>query len=359
MSSPSKRSTRSSTAGTPRRSTRNNPDAAARSSPAPADEEAQRPAETPRTNRRSQLASSPLFYESSPAQTPSSRRNAPANGDVSSPLRNMSNSQSTAVGPAPAHRCVKTLIPNPLVMVTGPPCEWISESPGRSIRPLQSDLRSESSGLFVTDRSSRSRRGDINSEGLRTPRRRLVLDPSGRVTTDAPGSDAPSFSNPDPNTSEADRLGGRDFLRHFTRKYQLYREGWSEADVQAAPDAESKPYWEALENMLLLGTTRLYLDIADLNTYPPTRKLWYHIQAYPQEIIPIMDQSVHDLMVELARNEGQRQRASQSSAGDAARRSNTAPSSDVAFPSSDHPGSDAPTRGRLPTSHRRRMRLPR
>lgn len=103
MSSPSKRSTRSSTAGgTPRRSTRNNPDAD-RSTPAPADEEAQqRLAETPRTTRRSQLASSPLFYESSPAQSANGRRNAPANGDVSSPLRNMSNSQSTAAGPAPS-----------------------------------------------------------------------------------------------------------------------------------------------------------------------------------------------------------------------------------------------------------------
>ncbi|EFQ26263.1 MCM2/3/5 family protein [Colletotrichum graminicola] len=375
MSSPSKRSTRSSTAGTPRRSTRNNPDAAARSSPAPADEEAQRPAETPRTSRRSQLASSPLFYESSPAQTPSGRRDAPANGDVSSPLRNMSNSQSTVVGPAPSSPLRqdidtqstgdgdRTPRASGLARESSPIRYEASSSPGRSVRPLQSDFRSESSGLFVTDRSSRSRRGDINSEGVRTPRRRLVLDPSGRVTTDAPGSDAPSFSNPDPNTSEADRLGGagestiwgttvsiddtfasfKDFLRHFTRKYQLYRDGWSEADVQAAPDAESKPYMEALENMLLLGTTRLYLDIADLNTYPPTRKLWYHIQAYPQEIIPIMDQSVHDLMVELARNEGQRQRASQSSAGDAARRSNAAASSDVAFPSSDHPGSDAPT----------------
>ncbi|KAK1545493.1 MCM2/3/5 family protein [Colletotrichum paranaense] len=375
MSSPSKRSTRSSTAGgTPRRSTRNNPDAD-RSTPAPADEEAQqRPAETPRTTRRSQLASSPLFYESSPAQSANGRRNAPANGDVSSPLRNMSNSQSTAAGPAPSSPLRqdidtqstgdgdRTPRASGLMRESSPIRYEASSSPG-PMRAPQSDLRSESSGLFVSDRASRSRRGDINSEGIRTPRRRIVLDPQGRVTTDAPGSDALSFSNPDPNTSEADRLGGqgesaiwgttvsvddtfaafKDFLRHFTRKYQLYREGWTEAEVQNAPDAESKPYWEALENMLLLGTARLHLNVADLNTYPPTRKLWYHLQAYPQEIVPIMDQSVSDMMVELARAEDQRQRASQSSAGDAARRSNTAPSSEIAFPSSDHAGSDAPT----------------
>ncbi|OLN88626.1 DNA replication licensing factor mcm4 [Colletotrichum chlorophyti] len=373
MSSPTKRSTRSSTAGTPRRSARNNPDAA-RSSPSPADAP-ERPAETPRSTRRSQLASSPLFYQSSPAQS-SGGRNAPDN-EVSSPLRNMSNSQSTAVGPPPSSPLRqdidtqstgdgdRTPRASGMMRESSPIRYEPSSSPGRSVRPPQSDLRSESSGLFVTDRSSRSRRGDINPEGIRIPRRRIVLDPSGRVMTDTPGSDAASFSNLDPNTSEADRLGGqsdaqiwgttvslddtfaafKDFLRNFTRKYQLYRDGWSDAEVEAAPDAESKPYWEALENMLLLGSTKLFLDVSDLNIYPPTRKLWYHIQAYPQEIIPIMDQSVHDMMVELARIEDQRERSAQSGAGDASRRSNTAPSSDIAFPSSDHPDqpSDAPT----------------
>ncbi|EQB47059.1 MCM2/3/5 family protein [Colletotrichum gloeosporioides Cg-14] len=379
MSSPTKRSTRSSTAGTtPRRSTRNNPDAD-RSSPAPTQEPA---AQTPsRTTRRSQLASSPLFYESSPAQ--GSSRNAPANGDVSSPLRGVSSSQNTNVGPAPSSPLRqdidtqstgdgdRTPRASGMARESSPIRYDPSSSPGRgSVRPPQSDFRSESSGLFVSDRA-RSRRGDIHSEGFRTPRRRLVLDPSGRVVTNAPGSDAPSFSNPDPNTSEADRLGGaadstiwgtsvsiddtfvtfKDFLRNFTRKYQMYREGLSEAEVREAPDAESKVYWEALENMLLLGGTRLFLNMQDLNTYPPTRKLYYHLQAYPQEIIPIMDQSIHDMMVELARAEDLRERNSQSSAGDAARRSNTAPSSEPVFPSSDHPEtpSDAPTPTDAPT----------
>jgi DNA replication licensing factor MCM4 len=176
----------------------------------------------------------------------------------------------------------------------------------------------------------------------------------------AEGSDAASFANRDPNTSEADALGGagqsliwgttvsiddtfasfKDFLRNFTQKYRMYRDGASDEDVQNAPDAESKPYWEALENMLLLGATRLYLDISDLNLYPPTRKLWHQIQAYPQEIVPVMDQSVHDMMVEIARAETMRNR-SQSSAGHQASQQNTQ-SSDFAFPSSDRP-EEAPT----------------
>ena len=121
----------------------------------------------------------------------------------------------------------------------------------------------------------------------------------------------------------------------------MYRDGVSDEDVRAAPDAESKPYWEALENMLLLGTTRLYLDISDLNLYPPTRKLWHQIQAYPQEIVPVMDQSVHDMMVELARAETMRSRPSQSSAGHQVTTPG-AQSSEPVFPSSDHP-EEAPT----------------
>lgn len=92
--------------------------------------------------------------------------------------------------------------------------------------------------------------------------------------------------------------------------------------------------------MLLLGTTRLYLDISDLNLYPPTRKLWHQIQAYPQEIVPVMDQSVHDMMVEIARTETMRNR-SQSTAGHQASQHSTQ-SSEPNFPSSDRP-EEAPT----------------
>lgn len=244
-----------------------------------------------------------------------------------------------------------------------------SSSPGRSLRQ-QSELRSETSGLFIGSQvgsSAPHRRGDINSDAARTPRaaRRIILDDAGRVIREGPvdGSDAASFANRDPNTSEADALGGqgqsliwgttvsiddtfatfKDFLRNFTQKYRMYRDGFSDAEVQADPEAESKPYCEALENMLLLGTSRLYVDISDLNLYPPTRKLWYQIQAYPQEIVPVMDQSVHDMMVEFARAETLRNRASQSSAGHQASQHGTQ-SSEPVFPSSDHPEEPATPR---------------
>jgi hypothetical protein len=81
MSSPSKRSTRSS--ATPRRATRGSQQP---SSPAAGPSDAAE--RTPRQARPSQLASSPLFYQSSSP--------APGANRASSPLRHMSNSQSTA-----------------------------------------------------------------------------------------------------------------------------------------------------------------------------------------------------------------------------------------------------------------------
>ncbi|TFB04709.1 DNA replication licensing factor mcm4 [Trichoderma ghanense] len=349
MSTPNRRQ-RDSQSATPRRSTRNS--------------EAGTPA---------RLVSSPIFYQSSPAPTQGIDE---VMGDVSSPLRQMSNSQSTQPtnGPAPSsplRQMTDTQSTNGdgqrtprasggLAGESSPIRYEPSSSPGRTPR-LHSDLRSESSGLFVgSSRGTPYRRGDINSDTVRTPRapRHVILDEAGRVLREgqAPGSDAASFANRDPNTSEADVLGGagqtliwgttvsiddtfstfKDFLRHFTLKYRMYRDGLTDAEVNAAPDAESKPYWEALQNMLLLGTTRLYLDISDLNLYPPTRKLWHQIQAYPQEVVPVMDQSVHDLMLDLAQTETMRNRPSQSSAGQQASQRSTQGSEPV-FPSSDRP----------------------
>lgn len=191
---------------------------------------------------------------------------------------------------------------------------------------------------------------------MRTPRapRRVILDEAGRVVHQGIESSTPA---PIPSEQGGDGqytatlIWGttvsiddtfdafKDFLRNFTQRYRMYRDGFTDEQVEAAPDATSKPYWEALENMLLLGTTRLYLDISDLNLYPPTRKLWYQIQAYPQEIVPVMDQSVHDLMLELARTEEQRSRSTQSSAGHQATQQSTQ-SSEPVFPSSDRPYDD-------------------
>lgn len=233
-----------------------------------------------------------------------------------------------------------------------------SSSPGHNLRQ-PSEFRSDGSSLFVgSARAARSRRGDINPDTIRTPARiprRIILDDQGRVVRDgsALGSDAASFTNPNPNTSEAEALGGssqsliwgttisiddsfasfKEFLRNFTRKYRMWADGMTEEETSGDPAANSKPYMEAMENMLLLGTDKMYLDIRDLKSYPRTLKLWHQVQAYPQEIVPVMDQCVQDCMLELARAEMVQQRSQSTGGGH-----NLSQSSDpVGFPSSDAP----------------------
>ncbi|KAI1108345.1 cell division control protein 54 [Nemania sp. NC0429] len=355
MSSPSqRRSQRNSAAATPTRNTRSSQPASSQN------------ATTPRNNRPSQLASSPLFYQSSPANgndnnglssplrhnTESQSTDNGGGAPPSSPLRHMTHTQSTQSDGDRTPRASRGLIGESSPIRYEP-----SSSPGRGLHP-QSDLRSESSGLFVgpagTPRA-RPRRGDINSEIFSGGSRggsRVILDDSGRVVREI-HSDAVTSSNPNPGHSDADALGGqdnatiwgttvsiddtyaafKDFLRNFTKKYRMWHEGMSAEETDADPTATSKPYWDELQNMLVLGQRILYVDIRDFKLYPPTRKIWHQIQHYPQEIVPLMDQSVHDVMIELAQAEMSRQR-SQSNGASVTQRGSV-PSSDMQFPSSE------------------------
>lgn len=143
------------------------------------------------------------------------------------------------------------------------------------------------------------------------------------------GQDPPSeatFSNLNPDTSEADAMGGdstrviwgtnisvqdsmssfKNFLYNFTKKYRLWADGATEEETrQLGPVADEKEYLEMLQNMRKLGVHGLNLDARNLKAYPPTLKLWHQLQAYPQEIIPLMDQTVKEVMVELAQKEMQ------------------------------------------------------
>ena len=70
-------------------------------------------------------------------------------------------------------------------------------------------------------------------------------------------------------------------------------------------------YVEMLNNMRQFGISSLNLDARNLKAYPSTIKLWHQLQAYPAEIIPIMDQSVKDLIVDQAEEDMMRLRAEQ------------------------------------------------
>src|ERR1700753_3412705 len=112
--------------------------------------------------------------------------------------------------------------------------------------------RSSSSALFVRSTlsdapgSARQRRGDIHSDfwdSNTQRRRRLLVDGNGMAIPS--GSDAATFSNLNPGTSDAEAMGGRDdmvvwgtnisltdtahafgdFLRNFQRKYRMIKDG--------------------------------------------------------------------------------------------------------------------------------------
>lgn len=94
----------------------------------------------------------------------------------------------------------------------------------------------------------------------------------------------------------------KDFLRNYTRKYRLVADGEMELNDHVDPDhpANEKQYMEMLRVMSNIGTETLNLDMKDLKAYPPTTKIWYQMQDFPAEVLPIFDGCIKDIMCELA-----------------------------------------------------------
>jgi DNA replication licensing factor MCM4 len=191
---------------------------------------------------------------------------------------------------------------------------------------------SSSTGLFVRSSgnvpSALNRRHDIDSD----LGRRAYVDENGNPVPAA--SDAATFSNLNPNTSDADMLGGqstkivwgtnvsthdsfnamRDFLRNFQRKYRMIADGElvEGETLEAGHPGLEKENMNMMETMLDLGTTAFYLDCRNLKAYPPTRKLWHQVQSFPAEIIPMMDAAIKDTMIDLAEKRMSEARSTQS-----------------------------------------------
>ncbi|KAI9675219.1 MAG: hypothetical protein M1829_003579, partial [Trizodia sp. TS-e1964] len=312
---------------------------------------------TPRASRRSIPASSPLYFPPSPADGGEGDAM-----DVTTPSGGGEDEPEGTRTPRATH----------LPGDSSPIRYASSSSPGNQGRSsVHSNAAPSSGGLFLSSsrpRPSRpstvnvSRRGDIHSEAsASTPRRRqrLFVNETGPLLQGAEGSDMPSFSNIQPNTSDAQLLGGdstrviwgtnvsiqdtmasfKDFLYHFTKKYRMWADGATEDETTAAGTlANQKEYVEMMQQMLLLGVTGLNLDVRNLKVYPSTIKLWHQIQAYPQEIIPLMDQSIKDVMVELATKEMEKRRQQKASSSQLPRHL----ASDAPTPGTDGGPSEAP-----------------
>lgn len=281
--------------------------------------------------------------------------------DISSPLGQVSTADST-----PRGRLQPPGDSSPIRYAS-------SSSPTRAENGTthhQTEIPTSSSGLFVhssrgsapgTSGPNNSRRGDIHSDVFgSTPnrRRRLFVDENGVPLRDgAPNSDAATFSNLQPNTSEADVIGGsstriiwgtnisiqdtmstfKEFLLGYQKKYRMWADGATE-DETSAPESggSDREYVEMLKDMRHLGVTGLNLDVRNLKAFPSTVKLWHQLQAYPHEIVPLMDQAIKDIIVDQAEEEMARLRAELQQT-----RAQLMPSSSMpALPSSEANGQD-------------------
>lgn len=146
--------------------------------------------------------------------------------------------------------------------------------------------------------------------------------PSDGSRLSLPPSSAPNFSAPTEPEDEPDEIRAiwgttvnlaetmktfREFLRGFKIKYRIAhdRERSLRTRILSSPEEGEVVLYETyLRRMRQTGDTNLNLDMVNLAAYPPSRKLHGQLIKYPQEVIPAMDQTLKDLMLEIA-NEDQ------------------------------------------------------
>lgn len=128
---------------------------------------------------------------------------------------------------------------------------------------------------------------------------------------------APSEENDDPvkfiwgtNVHLIDSMKTfEEFLRNYKAKYRMeYDRQIGVTDWVAQTnfeDREKLVYVGYLRKMRMTGQTNLNLDALNLLAYPPTEKFYHQLINYPQEIVPIMDQVLKDVMLRLAEEDAE------------------------------------------------------
>ncbi|CCG82209.1 DNA replication licensing factor mcm4 [Taphrina deformans PYCC 5710] len=183
------------------------------------------------------------------------------------------------------------------------------------LRYASSQLRSDASNGTRLGSTPRTRRGDIQASGLlntpTTRRRPLTTITTNGQNPSVPGSDMTmsAYDNqtdaPEPdegirviwgtNVSISESMSSfRNFLTSFKRKYRMLYENMPLARGQG----EDNPYAEKLKQMQHLGLANLNLDVKDLQSFPPTKRLYHQLINYPQEIVPIFDQTLKDTILD-------------------------------------------------------------
>ncbi|EJF61824.1 MCM-domain-containing protein [Dichomitus squalens LYAD-421 SS1] len=234
---------------------------------------------------------------------------------------------------------------------TSSPLPFPSSSPTKRtpvrVRRLDSDLPGSQGSEPLAFPSSpaqdhtpktppKNRRGDIHSSISFTPtssrsRTRRKEGPSDDLHSDAshlslPASSTFNLSVPivpsedDDDTGAVKAIWGtnvsvqetmrtfREFMRGFKIKYRIAhdRERGIRTRVLSSPEeGEVLLYESYIRRMRQTGERNLNLDIHNLAAYPPSKKLQNHLIKFPQEVIPIMDQVLKDIMLEIAEEDQQ------------------------------------------------------
>ncbi|KAG4306026.1 hypothetical protein PORY_000014 [Pneumocystis oryctolagi] len=188
-----------------------------------------------------------------------------------------------------------------------------------SIQPTNDALESGNATPKVSVRSGNSyfykyfsntprsiRRGDIHPGHILSTPLRISSTQSSHVTSDIHTMSA--LGSASENTSETVRMiwgtnvsiqesmnTFKTFLKQFRRKYRMVFDG----NTTINEEGDDLVYVDMLKQMYDLDLTNLNLDVRDLESYPPTKKLTHQLQAYPQEIIPIMDQTIKEYILDI------------------------------------------------------------
>lgn len=257
------------------------------------------------------VPSSPLFVapSSDVESTAQEQRRRAANAEVSSPLFFPSSNPGSSIGQDGAGSGAG--VSSPLHYSSS---ALGSEGRGRTDHTdLASDIRSDINARRRAE-NLRHMRGDIHGSDLSSPRRQRREVPQ----------DMNIGSSSNLNSGLSDGVGGdvdaqednvrviwgtnvsivevthkfRDFLTGFKIRHRKQLDG-DDVDADFDGDDEDLYYIKLMNEMRELGTTNLNLDARNLLAYPATKKLYQQLQDYPQEVIPIMDQTVKDCMVQL------------------------------------------------------------
>jgi len=253
------------------------------------------------------VPSSPLFVQQSSdvGDTPRPSTGSQNQPEVSSPIFFRSSSQPNSDIRGGSGVSNQAGVSSPLHYSSS--AQRSDRSAGRSGRSdLGSDIYSDIASRRRAEQA-RHRRGDIHSSDISSPMRRRVFNEQPAPQSSQPGNLSSGLGT-DQDIDEPVRIiwgtnvsihecsnNFRNFLMSFKMKYRKQMDD----EIPNPIEDDELHYVNELNSMRNSLSTNLNLDAKNLLSFEQTKKLYYQLQNYPQEVIPIMDQTVKDCMVSL------------------------------------------------------------